>query len=131
MRNGNPNFIKCYSKYLETYKKIVNKARGQAPINSLSSAYVAFGRNRNCKILPILHNANKRIRVQPTTISRRRSGIKSSLAQPFGPKPTLKKKGPMYDAGQEKKERVKQKEKPVIQYKHKQPKYWSHTLIRS
>ena len=92
LRNGNPNFTKCYSKYLETYKKIVNKARGQAPINSLSSAYVAFGRNTNCKMLPILHNANKRIRVQPTTISRRRSGIKSSLAQPSGPKPTLKKK---------------------------------------
>ena len=92
LRSGNPNFIKCYSKYLETYKKIVNKARGQSPINSLSSGYVSFGRNTNCKMLPILHNANKRIRVQPTAISRRRSGIKSSLAQPAGRKPTLRKK---------------------------------------
>lgn len=92
LRSGSPNFIKCYSKYLETYKKIVNKARGQSPINSLSSGYVSFGRNTNCKMLPILHNANKRIRVQPTAISRRRSGIKSSLAQPAGRKPTLRKK---------------------------------------
>ena len=91
LRSGNPNFVKCYSKYLQTYKKIVTKARGQAPINSLSSAYVSFGRNTNCKMLPILHNANKRIRVQPTAISRRRSGIKSSLAQPSGRKTTLKK----------------------------------------
>ena len=91
LRSGNQNFIKCYSKYLQTYKKIVNKARGQAPINSLSTAYVSFGRNTNCKMLPVLHNANKRIRVQPTAISRRRSGIKSSLAQPSGPKPKLAK----------------------------------------
>lgn len=61
LRSGNPNFLKCYSKYLETYKKIVTKARGQAPINSLSSAYISFGKNTNSKLLPILHNANKRI----------------------------------------------------------------------
>ena len=88
LRNGNPNFIKCYRKYLETYKKIVNKTRGQAPINSRASANVAFGRNKN-----------KRIRVQPTTISCHRSGIKSSCTT-FRPKPTLVKKEPKYDAGQ-------------------------------
>jgi hypothetical protein len=42
-------------------------------------------------MLPVLHNANKRIRVQPTAISRCRSSIKSSLAQPSGHKPKLTK----------------------------------------
>ena len=41
-------------------------------------------------MLLILNNTNKRIRVQPTSISRRRSGIKSSLAQPSGRKPSLR-----------------------------------------
>ena len=48
LQSGNQNFIKCYSKYLQTYKRIVNKARVQAPINSLSTAYVPFGRNTSC-----------------------------------------------------------------------------------
>lgn len=92
LRSGDQNFIKCYSKYLDTYRKIINKARGQTPLNNLSSAYVSFGKNTSGKLIPILHNSNKRIHVQPTSISRRKSGIKSSQAQPPGRKPTPNKR---------------------------------------
>ena len=40
LRSSDQNFIKCYSEYLNTYHKIVSKARGQAPLNSLSAAYM-------------------------------------------------------------------------------------------
>ena len=77
------NFRKCYLNYLTLYKKIISKCRGQAPISALASAYVHFGKNKNGNCLPILHNGSQ-IRVQPTSISRRKSGIKSSTAQPSG-----------------------------------------------
>ena len=83
LRTSDNNFRKCYYKYLSLYRKIVSKCRGQAPISSLASAYVQFGKNKNGTCLPILHNGSQ-IRVQPTAISRRKSGIKSSTAQPSG-----------------------------------------------
>ena len=83
LRTSDNNFRKCYYKYLTLYRKIVSKCRGQAPISSLSSAYVQFGKNKNGTYLPILPNGSQ-IRVQPTAISRRKSEIKSSTAQPSG-----------------------------------------------
>ena len=77
------NFRKCYFNYLSVYKKIISKCRGQAPIAALASAYVQFGKNKNGTCLPILRNGSQ-IRVQPTSISRRKSGNKSSTAQPSG-----------------------------------------------
>ena len=77
------NFRKCYFHYLTLYKKIISKCRGQAPIAALANAYVQFGKNKNGNCLPILHNGSQ-IRVQPTSISRRKSGNKSSTAQPSG-----------------------------------------------
>ena len=38
--------------------------------------------------MPVLHD-NSRIKVQPTAISRRKSGIKSTSAQPSGRRPML------------------------------------------
>ena len=55
-------------KYLEVYRKTVSKARDQAPV---------------------LHNSRAKIRVQPTSISRRKSKAKSSRSQVPGRKPSL------------------------------------------
>jgi len=77
------NFCKCYFIYLTLYKKINAKCRGQAPISALANAYVHFGKNKSGNCLPILHNGSQ-TRVQPTSISRRKSGIKSSITQPSG-----------------------------------------------
>ena len=85
LRNEDSNFQKCYFNFLKTYQKIVTKCRGHSPVASLSSAFAHFGKQQN-NLLPVLHNGS-RIRVQPTSISRRKSAIKSSSAQPPGPKP--------------------------------------------
>ena len=87
LRNEDNNFQKCYFNFLRTYKKIVTKCRGHSPVPSLASAFALFGKQQN-NLLPVLHNGS-RIRVQPTSISRRKSAIKSSAAQPPGPKPKL------------------------------------------
>lgn len=77
-------------KYLEVYRNVISKARGQAPVAALATAFVNFGKDRHGLTLPILHNSRARIRVQPTSISRRKSKIKSSTAQATGPKPSFK-----------------------------------------
>ena len=59
------------------------------PVASLASAYVDFDKQQNGNLLPVLHNGS-RIHVQSTSVSRRKLGIKSSCAQPSGPKPNLK-----------------------------------------
>ena len=92
LRMSDNNFRKCYLNYLTLYKKIISKCRGQAPISALASAYVQFGKNKHGNCLPILHNGSQ-IRVQPTSISRRKSGIKSSTAQPSGRRRKLTSKG--------------------------------------
>jgi len=81
IRTSNNNFRQCYFKYLSLYRKIIAKRRGQAPVAALASAYAHFGKDRdrnyrfvNPNYLPILHN-RARIKVQPTAISRRKSGI--------------------------------------------------------
>ena len=84
----NNNFKKCYYNLLRTYRKIVTKCRGQSPVASLASAFVHFGKQQNSNLIPVLHNGS-RIRVQPTSVSRRKSGVKSCSAQPSGPKPRL------------------------------------------
>ena len=88
IRNEDNNFKKCYYNFLRTYRKIVTKCRGQSPVASLASAFVHFGKQQNSNLIPVLHNGS-RIRVQPTSVSRRKSGVKSSSAQPSGPKPRL------------------------------------------
>jgi hypothetical protein len=88
LRNEDNNFKRCYIKFLGTYRKIVTKCRGHSPVASLASAFVYFGKQQNNTLLPVLHNTS-RICVQPTSISRRKSRIKSSSAQPPGPKPKL------------------------------------------
>jgi hypothetical protein len=88
LRNEDNNFKKCYHNFLRTYRKIVTKCRGQSPVASLASAFVHFGKQQSSNLIPVLHNGS-RIRVQPTSISRRKSGVKSSSAQPSGPKPRL------------------------------------------
>ena len=77
-------------KYLKVYRNIISKSRGQAPLAALATAFVNFGKDQNGLILPILHNSRARIRVQPTSISRSKSKIKSSTAQATGPKPSFK-----------------------------------------
>ena len=88
IRNENNNFKKCYYNFLRTYRKIVTKCHGQSPVASLASAFVHFGKQQSSNLIPVLHNGS-RIRVQPTSISHRKSGEKSSSAQPPGPKPRL------------------------------------------
>ena len=94
------NFRKCYFNYLTLYKKIISKCRGQAPLAALATAYVQFGKDKNGNCLPILHNGSQ-IRVQPTSISRRKSGIKSSTAQPSGRHRKLTTKGNRVKTGKE------------------------------
>ena len=88
LRNEDNNFKICYFKFLRTYGKIVTKCRGHSPITSLASVFVYFGKQQNNTLLPVLHNTS-RIRVQPTSICRIKSRIKSSSAQPPSPKPKL------------------------------------------
>ena len=76
-------------KYLEVYRKTVSKARDQAPVAALATAFVNFGKERNRLTLPILHNSRAKIRVQPRSISRRKSKGKSSRSQVPGRKPSL------------------------------------------
>ena len=76
-------------KYLEVYRKIISTARGQAPIAALATAFVNFGKDRNEQTLPILHNSRAKIRVQSTSISRRKSKAQSSRSQAPGRKPSL------------------------------------------
>ena len=87
LRNGDASFRQCYMKYLQQYRKIILKARGPSTANCLASAYADFGKGRNGKLLPVLHKSNKRIHVQPTSIARRKSHVKSSSLQPPGAKP--------------------------------------------
>ena len=75
------NFRKCYFNYLTLHKEIISKCRGQAPIAALASAYVQFEKNKNGNFLPILDNRSQ-IRVQLTSISRRKCAKKSSTAEP-------------------------------------------------
>ena len=89
LKTTDNNFRACYMKYLEVYRKIISKARGQAPVAALATAFVNFGKDRNGLILPILHNSRAKIRVQPTSISRRKSKAKSSRSQVPGRKPSL------------------------------------------
>ena len=42
LRSSDQNFIKGYSKYLNTYHKIASKASGQAQLSSLSDAYCMY-----------------------------------------------------------------------------------------
>ena len=88
LRTSDNNFRLCYFKYLTLYRRIISKCRGQAPVASLATAYAQFGKERGGNYLPVLHNSS-RIKVQPTAISRRKSGIKSSSAQPSGRRPKL------------------------------------------
>ena len=88
IRNEDNNFKKCYYNFLRTYRKIITKCRGQSPVASLASAFVHFGKQQNSNVIPVLHNGS-RIRVQPTSVSCRKSSVKSSSAQPSGPKPRL------------------------------------------
>ena len=71
-------------KYLEVYRKIISKARGQVPVAALATAFVYFAKDQNGHALPILHNSKATIRVQPTSISRRASKLKTSTAQTSG-----------------------------------------------
>ena len=89
LKTTDNNFRACYMKYLEVYRKIISKARGQAPVAALATAFVNFGKDRNGLTLPILHNSRAKIRVQPTSISRRKSKAKSSRSQVPGRKPSL------------------------------------------
>jgi len=50
--------------------------------------HAQFGKERGGNYLPVLHNSS-RIKVQPTAVSRRKSGIKSSNAQPSLRRPKL------------------------------------------
>lgn len=86
LKTADNNFRACYMKYLKVYRNIISKSRGQAPLAALATAFVNFGKDQNGLILPILHNGRARIRVQPTSISRRKSKIKASTAQATGPK---------------------------------------------
>ena len=88
LRTSDTNFRLCYYKYLTLYRRIISKCRGQAPVASLATAYAQFGKDRGGNYLPVLHN-NSRIKVQPTAISRRKSGIKSTSAQPSGRRPMI------------------------------------------
>ena len=67
---------------------------------SLSSAYISSSKQQNGNFLPVLHNGSK-MHVQPTSISQRKTGIKSSCAQPPGPRPNFK-------IGQKRKEKKNQ-----------------------
>ena len=64
--------IRNEDNFLKTYRKIVTKCRGQSPVASLASAFVHFGKQQSNNLIPELHNGS-RIRVQPTSISRRKS----------------------------------------------------------
>ena len=89
LKTTDNNFRACYMKYMEVYRKIISKARGQAPVAALATAFVNFAKDRNGLTLPILHNSRAKIRVQPTSISRRKSKAKSSRSQVPGRKPSL------------------------------------------
>ncbi|KAL9978127.1 hypothetical protein ACROYT_G015612 [Oculina patagonica] len=90
LKTTDKNFRACYMKYLEVYRKIISKARSHAPVVALATAFVNFGKDQHGLKLPILHNSRARIRVQPTSISRRKSKIKTSVPQPSGRKLSLK-----------------------------------------
>ena len=89
LKTTDNNFRACYMKYLEIYRKIISKARGQAPVAALATAFAHFGKDQKGLTLPILHNSKAKIRVQPTSISRRKSKLKTSTAQTSGPKPSF------------------------------------------
>ena len=74
LKTADNNFRNCYMKYLKVYRNIISKSRGQAPLAALATAFVNFGKDQNGLILPILHNSRARIRVQPTSISRKKVG---------------------------------------------------------
>ena len=75
------DFRQCYLKYL--VQENICKSGGQAPVAALASAYEHFCKDRDRDYQPILRNRS-RIKVQPIAISSRKSGIKSSTAQPSG-----------------------------------------------
>lgn len=60
------------------------KSRQQSVLASLASSYAQFGKIGRGHTLPILHNGLN-TKVQPTSISRRKSKVKFSIAQPTGP----------------------------------------------
>ena len=86
LKTTDNNFRACYMKYLEICRKIISKARGQAPVAALATAFAHFGKDQKGLTLPILHNSKAKIRVQPTSISRRKSKLKTTTAQTSGPK---------------------------------------------
>ena len=75
---------------MEIYRNISSQSRGQAPVAALATAFVNFGKDHYGLTLPILHKSRAKIRVQPTSISRHKSKIKSSSVQTPGRKPSLK-----------------------------------------
>lgn len=85
LRTADNNFRACY-------KKIVMKSRGNAPVAALATAFVNFGKVGSRSTLPILHNSRSHIRVQPTTVARRKCKIKSTRPQPKGPRPKMSSK---------------------------------------
>ena len=48
-------------KYLEVYRNIISKAKGQPPVATLPTAFVNFGKDQNRLTLPILHNSRAKI----------------------------------------------------------------------
>ena len=60
-------------------KRSFRNAEGMHPLLHLPVLVYSLSRTKNGKCLPILHNGSQ-IRVQPTSISRRKAGIKSSTA---------------------------------------------------
>ena len=68
-------------KYMEVYRKIISKARGQAPVAALATAFVNFGKDRNGLTLPILHNSRAKIRVQPRSIQASKTNESAVLSR--------------------------------------------------
>ena len=80
LRITDKNFQACYKKYyLEIYRNIISKSRGQAPVAALATAFVNFAKDHNGLTLPILHNSKAKIRVQWNPVNTDTKGTDHSV----------------------------------------------------
>ncbi|KAJ7363567.1 hypothetical protein OS493_009727 [Desmophyllum pertusum] len=90
LKTTDKNFRACYMKYLEVYRNVISKARGQAPVAALATAFVNFGKDRHGLTLPILHNSRARIRVQTHVNIKKKVKDKIINSTSNWPKPSFK-----------------------------------------
>ena len=66
LKTTDNNFRACYMKYLEIYRKIISKARGQAPVAALATAFAHFRKDQNA-LKYIAYSSQQQGKNQSTT----------------------------------------------------------------